>query len=91
MFLLLLSIREREYGSWRVRTNAFLEELVAQLNIIGGTKGHRHRVYWIGHSERIGEDRNEKTDWVRLDEDLSVALGNAGATLWSGHVPTLSH
>ena len=49
-------------GSWRIRKNAEIEELVAEPNIIGVTKSHRLR--WLGHLLRMGEDRVVKEAYL---------------------------
>ncbi|KAI5631634.1 hypothetical protein NE865_15650 [Phthorimaea operculella] len=51
----MLGPTRRDDGSWRVRKNRELEELVAEPNIIGEIKSARIR--WLGHLERMGEDR----------------------------------
>lgn len=52
----------RPDGSRRVLKNAEIEELVCQPNIIGETKAHRLR--WLGHMERMGEDRSVKKAYL---------------------------
>ena len=49
---------QRSDGSWRVRKNAEIEELLAAPNIVGETKSHRLR--WLGHLERMGGNRAVK-------------------------------
>ncbi|KAI5646743.1 hypothetical protein NE865_00998 [Phthorimaea operculella] len=49
-------------GSYRVRKNAEIEDLVAEPNIIGETKAHRLR--WLGHIERMEEDRSAKKAYL---------------------------
>ncbi|KAG7310614.1 hypothetical protein JYU34_003406 [Plutella xylostella] len=54
----ILGQKQRSDGSWRILKNAEIEELVEGPNIIGETKAHRLR--WLGHLERMGEDRSAK-------------------------------
>lgn len=49
---------QRGNVSWRVRSNAELEELVAQLNNIGETK--RNRLCGLSHLERKGREIRER-------------------------------
>ena len=49
---------KRDDGTWRIRKNLEIQELVAEPNIIGVTKSHRLR--WFGHLLRMGEDRAVK-------------------------------
>jgi len=44
-----------ENGEWKSRTNRELEEMNKGENIIKWIKGQR--VSWLGHLERMGEDR----------------------------------
>lgn len=53
---------QKEDGSCRVRTNAELEELVAQPNIIGETKAHK--LHWLGHLKRMEDDWNVKRAYL---------------------------
>ena len=53
---------KRDDGTWRIRKNAEIEELVAEPNIIGETKCHRLR--WFGHLLRMGEDRGVKRAYL---------------------------
>ncbi|XP_075979935.1 uncharacterized protein LOC142979060 [Anticarsia gemmatalis] len=53
---------QRPDGSWRIRKNAEIEELVANPNIIGEIKAHRLR--WLGHVERMREDRSVKRAYL---------------------------
>lgn len=46
-----------------VRTNAKIKKLVVQPNIIGETKAHRLR--WLGHLERMGDNRNVERAYMR--------------------------
>lgn len=52
----------REDGSWRVRKNRELEELFGEANILGEIKAHRLR--WLGHVERMEEDRAVKRAYL---------------------------
>ncbi|KAI8437978.1 hypothetical protein MSG28_010638 [Choristoneura fumiferana] len=53
---------KRDDGTWRIRKNREIQELVAEPNIIGVTKSHRLR--WFGHLLRMGEDRAAKRAYV---------------------------
>ncbi|KAI5635541.1 hypothetical protein NE865_11715 [Phthorimaea operculella] len=59
----MLGPTRRDDGSWRVRKNRELEELVAEPNIISEIKSARIR--WLGHLERMGEDRAVKRAYLR--------------------------
>ncbi|CAG9130935.1 unnamed protein product [Plutella xylostella] len=54
--------KTRPDGSWRVLKNAELEDLMAGANIVGETKAHRLR--WLGHLQRMGEDRSAKRAYM---------------------------
>jgi hypothetical protein len=45
-------------GEWKSRTNGELEEVSKGENIVKWIKGQR--ISWLGHLERIGEDRVPK-------------------------------
>ena len=47
-----------EEGEWKSRTNRELEELSKGENIVKWIKGQR--ISWLGHLERIEEDRMSK-------------------------------
>ena len=47
-----------EYGEWKSRTNRELEELSKGENIVKWIKGQR--ISWLGHLERMEEDRMPK-------------------------------
>ena len=47
-----------EDGEWKIRTNLELEELSKEENIVKWIKGQR--ISWLGHLERIEEDRMPK-------------------------------
>jgi hypothetical protein len=47
-----------EDGEWKSRTNCELEELSKRENIVKWIKGQR--ISWLGHLERIEEDRMPK-------------------------------
>ncbi|XP_063547225.1 uncharacterized protein LOC134754789 [Cydia strobilella] len=53
---------KREDGSFRLRKNVEIEDLVAAPNIIGETKAHRLR--WFGHVLRMEEDRGVKRAYL---------------------------
>ncbi|XP_047990120.1 uncharacterized protein LOC125229344 [Leguminivora glycinivorella] len=52
IFRKILGLTRREDGSWRVRKNLEVEELVGEPNVIGESKASRLR--WFGQLERIG-------------------------------------
>ncbi|CAH2085918.1 unnamed protein product [Euphydryas editha] len=58
----ILGPTKRQDGSWRMKTNAEITNLVSEPNIIGVTKSHRLR--WLGHVERMGEDRAVKRAYL---------------------------
>ncbi|XP_045541701.1 uncharacterized protein LOC123723183 [Papilio machaon] len=58
----ILGPKQREDGSWRIRYNAEIEALVGEPNILGEAKAHRLR--WLGHLMRMGEDRNAKAAYL---------------------------
>jgi hypothetical protein len=47
-----------ENGEWKSRTNRELEEMSKGENIVKWIKGQR--ISWLGHLERMGEDRMPK-------------------------------
>jgi len=47
-----------EDGKWKSRTNRKLEELSKRENIVKWIKGQR--ISWLGHLERMEEDRMSK-------------------------------
>ncbi|XP_073967395.1 uncharacterized protein [Choristoneura fumiferana] len=49
-------------GAWRFRRNVDVEDLVGEPNIIGESKSARLR--WLGHVERMGEDRAAKRAYL---------------------------
>jgi len=49
-----------EDGEWKSRTNRELEELSKAENIVKWIKGQR--ISWLGHLERMEEDRVPKKD-----------------------------
>jgi hypothetical protein len=49
-----------EDGEWESRTNRELEELTKGENIVKWIKGQR--ISWLGHLERMEEDRMPKKD-----------------------------
>ena len=49
-----------EDGEWKSRTNRELEELSKGENIVKWIKGQR--ISWLGHLERMEEDRMPKKD-----------------------------
>ena len=48
---------------WKSRTNRELEELSKGENIVKWIKGQR--ISWLGHLERMGEDRMPKKIFIR--------------------------
>lgn len=58
----ILGPTKRQDDSWRIKTNAEIADLVSEPNIIGATKSHRLR--WLGHVERMGEDRAVKRAYL---------------------------
>jgi hypothetical protein len=58
-----------EDGEWKSRTNRKLKELSKGENIVKWIKGQR--ISWLGHLERMGEDRmpkknfNQELEWTR--------------------------
>jgi hypothetical protein len=55
-----------EDGEWKIRTNRELEELNKGENIVKWIKGQR--VSWLGHLERMGEDRMPKKIFTQEQE-----------------------
>jgi hypothetical protein len=55
-----------ENGEWKSRTNRELEEISKGENILKWIKGQR--ISWLGHLERIGEDRMPKKNWKGREE-----------------------
>src|SRR5215469_12837688 len=49
---------ENENGEWKIRTNIELEEISKGENIVKWIKGQR--ISWLGHLERMEEDRMPK-------------------------------
>ncbi|CAG9118642.1 unnamed protein product [Plutella xylostella] len=62
----MLGPTRREDGSWRVRKNQEMEDLISEPNIIGQIKSQRLR--WLGHLQRMGEDRGARA--TAQDRDL---------------------
>ncbi|XP_072946217.1 uncharacterized protein [Epargyreus clarus] len=60
----ILGPTQTEEGIWRRRKNKELEDLVAESNIIGEIKAHR--LCWLGHVERMGEDRAVKRAYLAV-------------------------
>ncbi|CAG9127431.1 unnamed protein product [Plutella xylostella] len=58
----MLGPTRREDGSWRVRKNQEIEDLISEPNIIGQIKSQRLR--WLGHLQRMGEDRAAKRAYL---------------------------
>jgi hypothetical protein len=57
-YLLPLQINYHENGEWKSRTNGELEEMNGGENIVKCIKGQR--ISWLGHLERMVEDRMPK-------------------------------
>lgn len=58
IFRKILGPVRRDDGTWRVRKNQEIEDIISEPNIISETKAARLR--WLGHVERMGEDRAVK-------------------------------
>ncbi|KAG7309934.1 hypothetical protein JYU34_004449 [Plutella xylostella] len=58
----MLGPTRREDGSWRVRKNQEIEDLISEPNILGQIKSQRLR--WLGHLQRMGEDRAAKRAYL---------------------------
>ena len=52
-----------ENGEWKSRTNQELEEMSKGENIVKWIKGQR--ISWLGHLERMEEDRIPKTIFMQ--------------------------
>ncbi|KAI5633037.1 hypothetical protein NE865_14255 [Phthorimaea operculella] len=62
IFRKILGPTQREDGTWRSRKNLEMEQLISEPNIIGEIKSARLR--WLGHVERMGEDRAAKRAYL---------------------------
>ena len=51
-----------ETGGWKIRTNRELEEMRKGENIVKWIKGQR--ISWLGHLERMEEDRMPKKIFI---------------------------
>jgi hypothetical protein len=49
---------KHENGEWKCRTNQELEEMNGEENVVKWIKGQR--ISWLGHLERMEEDRMPK-------------------------------
>jgi hypothetical protein len=49
---------KERYGTWRIKTNDELDELIRHKNIINHLKAHR--LSWFGHLHRMPRDRMVK-------------------------------
>ena len=56
-----------ENGEWKSRTNRVLEEMSKGENIVKWIKGQR--ISWLGHLERMEEDRMPKRSYSRTGRD----------------------
>ena len=56
-----------EDGKWKIRTNRELEELSKGENIVEWIKGQR--ISWLGHLERMEEDRMHKKIFTQVLEE----------------------
>ncbi|XP_026737112.1 uncharacterized protein LOC113500489 [Trichoplusia ni] len=63
---------QRPDGSWRLRKNAEIEEFPAIPNIIGKIKAHR--LCWLGHVERMEEDRGVKRAYFPGDPGIAEVI-----------------
>ena len=52
-----------EYGEWKSGTNRELEEISKGENIVKSIKGQR--ISWLGHLERMVEDRRPKKIYIQ--------------------------
>jgi hypothetical protein len=59
-----------ENGEWRIRTNTELMELYDELDIVTEAKGMRPR--WLGHMERMSDDRSTKKLYSNKPEALRL-------------------
>jgi hypothetical protein len=66
-----------ENGEWRIQTNTELMELYDELDV---TEVKRMRLRWVGHMERMLDDRNteklcsNKPEDFKTGEKVEVAL-----------------
>ncbi|KAI8423280.1 hypothetical protein MSG28_014305 [Choristoneura fumiferana] len=70
---------KRDDGTWRIRKNREIQELVAEPNIIAVTKSHRLR--WFGHLLRMGEDRAAKRAY-RWEDSVQADLRRLQVDDW---------
>jgi len=59
---------EYENGEWKIRTNRELEEMIKGENIVKWIKGQR--ISWLGHLERMEEDRLPKKIFTQEMEGM---------------------
>jgi hypothetical protein len=59
-----------ENGEWRIRTNTELMELYEDLDIV--TEVKRMRLRWLGHMERMSDDRSTKKLYSNKPEGLKL-------------------
>jgi hypothetical protein len=60
-----------ENGEWRIRTNTELMELYDELDIVTEVNGMRLR--WLGHMERMSDNRSTKKLYSNKPEGLRLA------------------
>ena len=60
--------RKYENGKWKIRTNRELEEMSKGENIVKWRK--RQRISWLGHLERMEEDRMPKKNGKGREEGV---------------------
>jgi hypothetical protein len=61
-----------ENGEWRIRTYTELMELYEELDIV--TEVKRMRFIWLGHMERMSDDRSTKKLYSNKSEGLRLVV-----------------
>lgn len=69
---------EDRHGTWRIKTNGELNNLIRNKNIINYIKAQR--LNWFGHVHRMAKDRMVSTlcEWKRISEDRQEDLNYMG-------------